>query len=79
VSVSGWVWCRARKFCGCLCGCRLDRRRERSEERDRERCCGRGGVVGCRVCLFDCCRGDRSMGGGCRLRVDLSREAPLCL
>jgi hypothetical protein len=52
-------------------------RRARSEGRDRVRCCGRGGVVGCRVCLFGCGRGGLSMGGGCRLRVDLCREAPL--
>jgi hypothetical protein len=31
------------------------------------------------VCLFGCGRGGLSMGGGCRLRVDLCREAPLCL
>jgi hypothetical protein len=81
VSVSVWVGCRVRRFVGCWCCCRLDhhRRRARSEGRGRVRCCGRGGVVGCRVCLFGCGRGGLSMGGGCRLRVDLCREAPLCL
>jgi len=76
VSVSEWVWSRDRRFCG-RCWRRLGRRRGRSGERDRENCCGRGVVVGRRVCLLGCGRGGLSMAGGGRLRVDLSREAPL--
>ena len=77
-NVSEWVWYRVRRFCE-RCWRRLGRRHGSSEERGLESCCGRGVVVECRVCLLGCGRGGLSMGGGGRLRVDLSREAPLCL